>query len=181
MHAQSWGRVTETPAPAAGREKPSSTSVNLNKPNISGLCPCVLFQSSSAPPPKCCGTNIKAKPTYLPFTALSQSRHEARLQSRTVQGCGLVLRLCQGGGCCDPKGQAGSSTSSIPQHRRQPGLTKSHFVQLNQQNPLPFHAQGWISGPLSSLRHLTWVRWVMDPSTDPLLHWILWISKPQLW
>lgn len=38
------GRVTETLAPAAGRDKPSSTSVNLNKPNISGLCPCVLFQ-----------------------------------------------------------------------------------------------------------------------------------------
>lgn len=38
------GRVTETLAPATGRDKPSSTSVNLNKPSISGLCPSVFFQ-----------------------------------------------------------------------------------------------------------------------------------------
>lgn len=105
------GRVTETLTPAAGRDKPSSPWVNLTKPNISGFYPSVLFQIFFLSfVLKCHGTNIKAKTTFLAFTELSQPGHKARLQSRTGQGCGWVLWLCQG---WDLKGQ-GSSTSTLP-------------------------------------------------------------------
>lgn len=124
MHAQSWGRVTETPAPAAGREKPSSTSVNLNKPSISGLCPCVLFQSSSAPPPpNAVGQTLRPNQHICPLPHFHNPG--MRPDCKAGRSKGVVW-------CC---GCAKAVAAVIPRDRLDPPPAASHSTVVSLASP----------------------------------------------